>query len=186
MYVESYDEEGAAVYDMIIKQIFQDLQLGPSIVDLRAFVDPKNAMFIFAIKMKDTTSNIYMKEVSEAKYSKNDNQTVLAVGDENYLPNILKVLWREFGRENVHQPNRYAIVLEGNQMQVADFVVDNPQINLQKRIYDGIYRILPEGFKIIKDLSRDGVVAVVATDELIKDDWMEKCEELFNLILNIF
>ena len=129
MYVESYDEEGAAVYDMIIKQIFQDLQLGPSIVDLRAFV------------------------------------------------NILKVLWREFGRENVHQPNRYAIVLEGNQMQVADFVVDNPQINLQKRIYDGIYRILPEGFKIIKDLSRDGVVAVVATDELIKDDWMEKCEE---------
>ena len=50
MYVESYDEEGAAVYDMIIKQIFQDLQLGPSIVDLRAFVDPKNAMFIFAIK----------------------------------------------------------------------------------------------------------------------------------------
>ena len=101
----------------------------------------------------------------------------MAVGDENYLPNILKVLWREFGRENVHQPNRYAIVLEGNQMQVADFVVDNPQINLQKRIYDGIYRILPEGFKIIKDLSRDGVVAVVATDELIKDDWMEKCEE---------
>lgn len=176
MYVESYDEEGAAVYDMIIKQIFQDLQLGPSIVDLRAFVDPKNAMFIFAVKMKDTTSNIYMHEVSETKYSKNDDQTIVAVGNENYLPNILMVLWREFGRENVHQPNRYAIVLEGNQMHIADFIVDNPQINLQKRIYDGIYRIIPEGFKVIKDLSRDGVVAVVATDELIKDDWVLKCE----------
>ena len=49
--------------------------------------------------------------------------------------------------------------------------------NLQRRIYDAIFRILPEGFKIIKDMSTDGIITVVATDELIADAWIEKANE---------
>lgn len=56
-------------------------------------------------------------------------------------------------------------------------VVDNPQSNLQRRIYDAIFRILPEGFKIIKDLSKGDIISVVATDELIQDQWIEKAHE---------
>ena len=41
MLVECYDEKGAEVYEMIIKQIFQDLVLGPSVQDLRAFINYK-------------------------------------------------------------------------------------------------------------------------------------------------
>lgn len=177
MLVESYDEEGAKVYDMIIRQIFQDLQLGPSVTDLKAFVDPKEVVFIMAIKMKKTTSNTYLNEVAHTKFYKDNNQTNILVDNENYLPNILKVLWDEFGRENVHQPDRYTIVLDGDQRAVEEFIVDNPSINLQKRIYDAIYRIVPEGFKVIKDMSRDDIVAIVATDELIKDKWVKKAEE---------
>ena len=32
------------------------------------------------------------------------------------------------------------------------------------------------GFKIMKDISRDDIVSVIATDELIKDEWVEKAE----------
>lgn len=177
MLVESSDENGAEVYDMIIKQIFQDLQLGPSVLDLRAFVNPDDAVFIIAIKMKKTASTKYLKDVAKAKYSESDNQTRVLIDDENYLPNILKVLWREYGRENVHQPDRYTIILDGDESRANDFIVDNPFINLQKRIYDGIYRIVPEGFKIIKDMSINDIVAVVATDELIMDKYVEKAEE---------
>ena len=42
--------------------------------------------------------------------------------------------------------------------------------------YDAIFRIVPEGFKIMKDISRDDIVSVIATDELIKDEWVEKAE----------
>ena len=48
--------------------------------------------------------------------------------------------------------------------------------NLKRRIYDAIFRIVPEGFKIMKDISRDDIVSVIATDELIKDEWVEKAE----------
>ena len=62
-----------------------------------------------------------------------------------------------------------SIELQGNQLDLHDMVVDNPQSNLQRRIYDAIFRILPEGFKIIKDLSKGDIISVVATDELIQD-----------------
>ena len=62
-------------------------------------------------------------------------------------------------------------------MDLETLVIDDPHSNLQRRIYDAIFRILPEGFKIIKDVSTDNIVAVVATDELIKDAWIEKAEE---------
>ncbi|MBP8706819.1 MAG: DUF2113 family protein, partial [Methanobrevibacter sp.] len=55
MLVECYDEKGAEVYEMIIKQIFQDLVLGPAVEDLKAFANPDEAVFILAIKMKKTS-----------------------------------------------------------------------------------------------------------------------------------
>ena len=62
-------------------------------------------------------------------------------------------------------------------MDLENLIIDDPRSNLQRRIYDAVFRILPEGFKIIKDLSTEDIVAVVATDELIMDDWIEKANE---------
>ena len=152
MYIESNDPEGAKVYDMIIRQILQDLVLPPSIDDMRAYVNPDEVCFIIAIKMRKTSKHITLKEVAKVNYEAEDDTTVVLIDDENYLPNILKTLWNTNGRENVHQPSRYG------------------------RIYDAIFRIVPEGFKIMKDISRDDIVSVIATDELIKDEWVEKAE----------
>ena len=51
MLVECYDERGAEVYEIIIKQIFQDLVLGSSVEDLKAYVNPDDPVFFLAIKM---------------------------------------------------------------------------------------------------------------------------------------
>ena len=175
MYIESNDPEGAKVYDMIIRQIFQDLVLPPSIDDMRAYVNPNEVCFIIAIKMRKTSQHITLKEVAKVNYEADDDTTVVLIDDENYLPNILRTLWKINGRENVHQPSRYVIHLPGQQ-NVSDLVVDDPHENLKRRIYDAIFRIVPEGFKIMKDISRGDIVSVIATDELIKDEWVEKAE----------
>lgn len=186
MYIESNDPDGAKVYDMIIRQIFQDLVLPPSIVDMRSYVNPDEVVFIIAIKMRKTSQNITLKEVAKVSYDNVEDKTTVLINNENFLPNILKKLWMEKGRENVHQPSRYVIKLDGNQ-DVADYVVDDPYKNLKRRVYDAIFRIVPEGFKIMKDISRGDIVAVVATDELIKDEWVEKAyrymEELDKVIV---
>lgn len=177
MLVECYDEKGAEVYEMIIKQIFQDLVLGPSVDDLKAFANPDEAVFILAIKMKKASGVIKFKDVANFNYDKANDVTKIFIENENYLPNILKQLWRQFSRDEIYQPTRYNIDLTGNNMDLEDLVVDDPQSNLQRRVYDAIFRILPEGFKIIKDLSVGDIVAVVATDELIKDAWIERANE---------
>ena len=176
MLVECYDEKGAEVYELIIKQIFQDLVLGPSVDDLRAFINPDEPVFILAIKMKKTASEINLGEVANLIYNKEENLTKIFIDDENYLPNILKRLWFDFQREDLYQPNRYEIDIDGNQTHLKVLVVDSPHSNLQRRIYDAIFRILPEGFRIIKDISTENIIAVVATDELIKDEWLERAQ----------
>ncbi len=177
MLVECYDEKGAEVYEIIIKQIFQDLVLGAAVDDLKAFVNPDDPVFILAIKMKKTSNIVEFKDIARFTYDKQEDVTGIFVEDENYLPNILKKLWRKFSRDEIYQPTRYNIELKGNQRDLETLVIDDPHSNLQRRIYDAIFRILPEGFKIIKDMSRGNIVAVVATDELIMDAWIEKAEE---------
>jgi len=174
MFVESTDTEGAKVYEMIIKQIFQDLQLSPSVKDIRVFVDPEEVVFILAIKMDKTSNFTTLSDVTSIEYDKETDKTIIRVKDENYLPNILKKLWLEKGRANVHQPDRFSFVLEGKEDNLNHLVIDDPYENLKKRVYDAIFRIIPEGFRIIRDISKNDVIAVVCTDELIKDEWVDK------------
>lgn len=174
MLVESTDKEGAKVYEMIIKQIFQDLQLSPSIKDMRVFVDPAEVVFILAMKMDKTSNFTILDDVANVKYDEEEDKTIIRVRDENYLPNILKKLWLEKGRENIHQPDRFSFVLEGKEDNLKNLVIDDPYENLKKRVYDAAFRIIPEGFRIIRDISQDDIIAIVCTDELIKDEWLDK------------
>ena len=180
MLVECYDERGAEVYEIIIKQIFQDLVLGASVDDLKAYVNPDDPVFVLAIKMRQTSNAILFEEVANLTYDKANDKTVILIDDENYLPNILKVLWRQFSRDEIYQPNRYQLEIKGDYTSLKSEVVDDPHSNLQRRVYDAVFRILPEGFKIIKDLSTEDIVTVVATDELIKDAWIEKAHEFID------
>ena len=177
MLVECYDEKGAEVYEIIIKQIFQDLVLGASVDDLKAYVNPDDPVFVLAIKMRKTSKAIAFEDVANLTYMKDDDKTMILIDNENYLPNILKELWKRFSRDEIYQPNRYQLEIAGDHVDLKTIVIDDPHSNLQRRIYDAIFRILPEGFKIIKDLSTDDIVCVVATDELIKDAWIEKAHE---------
>ena len=180
MLVECYDERGAEVYEIIIKQIFQDLVLGASVDDLKAYVNPDDPVFVLAIKMRKTSTVIKFEDVAKFKYDKQRDVTAIRVENENYLPNILKKLWMQFSRDEIYQPNRFTLELNGDHLDLNSMVIDDPHSNLQRRVYDAIFRILPEGFKNIKDLSTEDIVTVVATDELIKDEWIEKANEFID------
>ena len=180
MLVECYDERGAEVYEIIIKQIFQDLVLGASVDDLKAYVNPDDPVFVLAIKMRKTSDVVLFGEVANLTYDKANDKTIILIDNENYLPNILRELWKRFSRDEIYQPNRYQLEINGDYTNFESLVVDDPHSNLQRRIYDAVFRILPEGFKIIKDMSTEDIVAVVATDEIIKDDWIDKAHEFID------
>ena len=92
MLVECYDEKGAEVYEMIIKQIFQDLVLGPAVEDLKAFANPDEAVFILAIKMKKTSGVIKFGDVANFTYDKNNNVTSKVEGPSDQNADLIKTI----------------------------------------------------------------------------------------------
>ena len=75
MLVECYDEKGAEVYEIIIKQIFQDLVLGSSVDDLKAYVNPDDPVFVLAIKMRKTSTVVKFEDVASLTYDKANDKT---------------------------------------------------------------------------------------------------------------
>lgn len=184
MLVDCYDPKGAEVYELIVKQVMHDLQINRSIKDMRVFVDPREPVFLIAVMIEKTSKNVFIEDFTTYKYDTEENQISIRIGDETYLPNLLKKLWEIEGREKIHQPSRFEIIIENPTAELKELVVYDPAENLKRKVYDAIFRILPEGFRVIKDLSEGNIIAMASTDELLKEEWIEKCQEMIEDLKN--
>lgn len=184
MLVDCYDPKGAEVYELIVKQVMHDLQINRSIKDMRVFVDPRDPVFIMAVLVDKTSKNVLIEDFANYKYDSEVDQTSIRIRDETYLPNLLKKLWEIEGREKIHQPSRFEIIIENPTTELKELVVYNPAESLKRKVYDAIFRILPEGFRVIKDLSEGNIVAMVCTDELLREEWIEKCRRMMEDLKN--
>ena len=86
MKVECYDETGAEVYDMIVRQIFQYLQIIRAVKDWRVYADPREPVFIIVIEYEKTSPLLRLVDFAEVEYSKEANEVFLRINDETYLP----------------------------------------------------------------------------------------------------
>ena len=180
MLVECYDQQGAEVYDMIIRQILQDVQISRSIEDLKVFVDPREPVFIIAIKYAKAASPIKIEDFTDYEYDETENITYIRVRDETYLPELLQKLWKAEGREKIQQPSRFELIINDPKIELKGMAIHDPKEDLKKKIYDAIFRIVPEGFRVIKDYSKGNIISLVCSDEIIKDEWIEKQKEMIN------
>jgi len=178
MIVESYDKSGAEVYEMVIRQTLQDLQLSRAIRDMKVFTDPREPVFIIIVKYEKAASPVKIEDFTEYEYNKEENNIYIRVKDETYLPELLQKLWEMEGRENIQQPSRYEIIINDPQAKLEGIVVHDPAEDLKKKIYDAIFRIIPEGFKVIQRSSEDNIITMVCSDEIIKDEWIKKRDEM--------
>jgi putative methanogenesis marker protein 17 len=178
MLVECYDPQGAEVYEMIIKQILQDVQISRSIKAMKVFIDPREPVFIIAVKYEKAASPITVDDFTEYKYNQNENTTYIRVKDETYLPELLQKLWETEGREKIQQPSRFEVIISDPEIELKGLAIHDPKEDLKKKLYDAIFRIIPEGFKVIRDYSKGDIISMVCSDEIIKDEWIKKQEEM--------
>jgi putative methanogenesis marker protein 17 len=178
MLVECYDQKGAEVYELIVRQILQDLQITRSVKDMRVFVDPREPVFIIAIKVEKTASPLAFEDLAEYEYDAEEDKATIRIKEETYLPNLLEKLWELEGRDRISQPSRFEVVIYNPTTKLDGMIIYDPAENLRRKIYDAIFRILPEGFRVIRDLSDGEIVAMTCTDELMKEEWVDKCREM--------
>jgi len=61
---------------------------------------------------------------------------------------------------------------------IKNLVVYNPEEDLRKKIYDALFRIIPEGLRVVDHYSEGNIIALTASDEPIKDEWLVKTQEV--------
>ncbi len=184
MKIECYDEKGAEVYDMVVRQILQDLQLSRAIKDLRVYADPREPVFIIVISYEKTAPAVYLEDFTEYEYDKESNEAFLRIKDENYLPELLAKLWELEGRNKIHQTSRSEVIIDDPQVDLKKLVVHNPEEDLRKKIYDALFRIIPEGFRVVEHYSEGNIIALTSSDEVIKDEWIDKTMNIVEELKN--
>jgi len=178
MKVECYDENGAEVYEMIVKHILQEVQVSRSIGDLRVYVDPREPLFIIVVRMESASPPVLIEDFAELEFNKAGNEMFVKIKDETYLPDLLQKLWEIEGRNKIHQPNRFEVIIDDPTVDLKGLVVLDPTDNLKKKVYDAIFRIIPEGFRVIDHRSEGNIIALTCTDEMMKDEWIKKTDEI--------
>jgi len=178
MLVECYDKNGAEVYEMIINQIMQDVQVGRAISDMKVFVDPREPVFIIAVKYEKAASPITINDFTEYEYKKEENKIYMRVKDETYLPELLQKLWEIEGREKIEQPSRFEIIINDPQTDLKGIVIHDPSEDLKKKLYDAIFRIIPEGFRVVDHKSKGNIISLLCSDDIIKEEWIKKRDKM--------
>jgi putative methanogenesis marker protein 17 len=182
MQVECYDESGQEVYDMILRQILQDVQIGRAINDVRIYIDPREPVFIIALQYLKTAPPVVMEDFAEYKYDTEANEAFIKIKNEKYLPELLKKLWEIEGRNKIHQPSRFEVIIDDPQVKLDGLVVHDPEEDLKKRLYDAIFRIIPEGFRVVEHYSEGNIIALTCSDEYIKEEYLEKTRKIIKEI----
>jgi putative methanogenesis marker protein 17 len=61
---------------------------------------------------------------------------------------------------------------------VLNEVVYDPEKELMVGLMDVILRIVPEGFRVRRYIRKDDIIAVIASEDPIKNEWVEKALRL--------
>jgi putative methanogenesis marker protein 17 len=176
MYVECYDEVGAQVYDTLLRQTLQDLKLARAISAIKIFIDPREALFIGVVKLEKASQPIYLDDM--ASYKMENGMLKIQIDNENYLPDLLRVLWIKEGRVNVSQPDRLKIEISNPTINPSNLIVVDPSKELKRKVYDALFRIMPEGFRMTKNASDGNMVCIMSSDEIIDEKWNKKFNEV--------
>lgn len=180
--VESEDREGAAKYREVISDILSDLNLVRAIGRLKVYIDPKAPVFIIVGLFRPGLAKLTLGDVADI--TSVEEGLLVSIREELYASKAVGKLWAKYGRENVIQTERAAVIvpLKGDfakQMDdISSIVVYDPREDLKKNVIDALLRITPEGFRVRKHYIDEHTLAFIASEDPIKPEWVEMCKKL--------
>jgi putative methanogenesis marker protein 17 len=184
--VESEDREGAEKYKEVIADILSDLNLVRTIGRLKVYIDPKAPVFVIVGIFRPGLAKLTLGDVADI--SSVTEGLLISVREELYASKAIGKLWSKYGRENIVQTDRAAVIVPvkgdfAKQMDdVSSVVAYDPQEELKKNVIDALLRITPEGFRVRKHFTDQHMLAFIASEDPIKPEWMEICKKLRNSI----
>lgn len=180
--VESNDVEGAKKYEGVIKDVLSDLNLARAIGRLHVYIDPKEPVFIVVGLFRPGLPTMTLGDVADIN-SVNEGLMV-SVREEEYAATAVGKLYLKYGRDRLIPTDRTSVIvpLTGNfekqHDEISSIVVYDPKDDLKKAVIDALIRITPEGFRVRKHFISDRMLAFIASEDPIKQEWTDICRRL--------
>ncbi|HDN65727.1 MAG TPA: methanogenesis marker 17 protein [Methanosarcinales archaeon] len=184
--VESPDKTGAEAYESVIRDVLADLELTTVLGRLWVHIDPTEPVFFFCTLIRTGLPPICVKDMADISTgTQSAKQVELKLTNEEHVSTLLSILWIEYGRENVSQPERLVITIDTEDKDrvakdLADVVIADPRREIESRLADALLRITPEGFRVRHHVSTGSEMLFVASEDSIKHEWVKKAEDMMD------
>ncbi|MDG6257577.1 MAG: methanogenesis marker 17 protein [Methanomicrobiaceae archaeon] len=173
--VECEDAVGAESYRRIAGDILGDLDLIKVIGRLHIFIDPKVPLFLAVGLTRKLPRRVRLRDFANV-LEKGDG-VLIDISDETHLSRLLHILWERFGRDLVEQPDRWTIQIRGGAVDpsdIEDLIVFDPTESLAKDIIYAFQYIAPEGFKVRRQLVKEGRFYYVASENTLEEGEVDR------------
>ena len=166
------DVYGDAAYKSLFEGIIGDIGKTFMIEGAKLILKPEVPLFIFSVTLKNVPGGKTISNVASLRQEREDLH--LSISEERYAPDVLAQLWKIYGRSMVEQQTRFDLVVHGGKEEEVEKIPISSGEAVIKEILGAIWRALPEGIRVRETLVDDRVVTVVATEEIMRDEFMEE------------
>jgi len=167
------DPYGCEAYRRLYEEIMYDIGKIAAVDRSCLVLKPEVPLFIVSVKMRAKPD---AKTIGVIANTRAENGVVyVSISDEMYAPNTLDALWHAYGRDNVQQLDRLEITVRGpdTSAEVDEIPVESSEQPIRE-VLGALWRVLPEGIRVRRTLEGDGVVSVVATEEIMLPEYLEE------------
>jgi len=181
--VECPEVAGGNYYRRIADVVLLDHNLLRVIKKLHIFIDPRVPIFIAVGVTKKIPGVVRIRDFADVNVQ--ERKVTISIGDETYLAPLLKILWEEYGKEQVNQPDRFTIILniEGaERARIEDIPVVDPSESLYKDLIYALQVIQPEGFKVRRQFYGKEKFYLVASENTLPENFEDLVREKFVLM----
>lgn len=171
--VTGTDQFGNDAYKLLYQEIMYDIGKLASVERSTIVLKPEVPLFIISVKMKARPSARKIGDIAATRAEK--GAVYVSISDEMYAPGTLARLWEEYGRDNVQQTDRLDITVRGadTSAEVDALEVESSEQPVRE-ILGALWRVLPEGIRVRREFENQGVITVVATEEIMRSEFLEE------------
>lgn len=166
------DAFGDAAYAKLFEDTMSDLDKAVLIDRVQLTLEAETPLFIFSIVLRAEPAP---KTIGDVSNIRTDPSGVhVTITQERYAPEILRALWNRYGRKAVYQQTRFDLDVEGATEQELNGMVISSGEDDRREIMAAIWRTMPEGIKNRKTLISGSVITVIATEEVLLPEMIER------------
>ncbi|MCL1984107.1 MAG: methanogenesis marker 17 protein [Methanomassiliicoccaceae archaeon] len=172
------EEYGNEAYRKLFTEVMSELGKAVTLEKANLFLDPAGPLFVFSVVLRSRPES---KRLADATSIRTEGKEVhITITDENYAPEILSALWKQYGRTRVEQQTRFDIKIdEGDDDLIRELPIASGE-DAKQEIVGALWRTLPEGIKARHNISEGRIITIAATEEIVTDEIKEKAMRIHN------